>query len=149
VTRGRHRFAGLRRAPRLADAPPPPRGAWCEVTVADLDRSREWLLAGFHAPTLRMARLWLRWQSRRLADLIDPDPGAPWLTGAALGLSDVPGDPAAALRRWPSDIREYARLEQAAAEGSLYVFTVTDDSLRYCLSHRPLFAATLPPVSSQ
>jgi hypothetical protein len=141
VTRGRHRFAGLRRAPHPADTPPP-QGAWCEVTVADLDRSREWLLAGYHAPGPRLARLWLRWQSQRLADLIDPDPGAPWLIGAALRSADVPGDPAAALRRWASDVREYARLQQAAAEGSLYVFTVTDDGLRYALSHRPLLAST-------
>jgi hypothetical protein len=114
------------------------------VTVADLDRSREWLLAGYHAPSPRLARLWLRRQSTRLADLVDPDPGAPWLNAAALRQAEVPGDPAAALRRWPSDVGEYSRLQQAAAEGALYVFTVADDTLRYSLSHRPLLTSAHP-----
>jgi hypothetical protein len=127
----------LQRLLRISN--PSPGGFWCEVTIADLEcRSREWTLAGYRAPDARLARLWLRWQTQRLADLIDPDPGAPWLTGLALHRVERPDDPATALRHWPSDAREYARLQRAAAEGSAYQFSVTDDSLRFTLTNRPL-----------
>ncbi|MGP4111363.1 hypothetical protein ACTWP5_10650 [Streptomyces sp. 4N509B] len=122
------------------------RGSWCEATVAELDRSREWLLAGYHARGARHARRWFRWQTQRLAGLIDPDPDTPWLPELARVPVGSAGrsDAAAALRRWADDVHEHARLTRAASEGSLYVFTVTDDSLRYTLSHRPLHSVPCP-----
>lgn len=136
--------------PDLRPLTPPAReGVWCECTVANLDRSREWLIGGYRAPSPRLAVRWLGRQAEHLADLIDPRPDAPWAPeGLVHPVEDPldveePPDPATALRMWSHDVGEHDQALQTMVDGSLYLFTVADNGLRYCLSTRPILTAQL------
>lgn len=122
--------------------PPARNGLWCECTLAEpgATGAREWLIAGYAAPSPRLAVRWLSSQAARLADLIDPPPDAPWAPARALRLdvSDAPLDPATALRAWPADTAEHDQALTAMRDGALYAFTVADMRMRYALSARPI-----------
>lgn len=122
--------------------PPARNGLWCECTLAEpgAPGAREWLLAGYAAPSPRLAVRWISSQAPRLADLIDPPLDTPWVPTRALRpvALDSPLDPATALRAWPTDVAEHDQALTAMRDGALYAFTVTDLRLRYALSARPI-----------
>lgn len=127
-------------APSLV--PPARNGLWCECVLAEPDDpgAREWLLAGYAAPSPRLAVRWLSSQAPRLADLVDPPLDKQWVPAGVLRVAacDSPLDPATALRAWPTDVAEHDQALTAMRDGSLYAFTVTDLGLRYTLSARPI-----------
>ncbi|MFH8795076.1 hypothetical protein [Streptomyces sp. NPDC017941] len=129
-------------------APPPhlpvTRPWWCECTIAeavDPVRAREWMLAGYSAPSPRLAIRWLAERARHLADHIDPPAEGGWAPAPALRVRRAPDrgpDPAAALRAWTLDEGEHDQVLTAMRDGHFYRFTVTDSSQRYSLSVRPI-----------
>ncbi|NGO68214.1 hypothetical protein [Streptomyces boncukensis] len=140
-------------------APPARHGLWCECTLVQLDDEREWLLAGYRAPSPRLALRWLQHQSHHLSGLIDPRPDMLWAPVGllhplddALDVERAP-DPASALRRWRDDVAEHDQALQAMRDGSLYSFTAADSELRYRLSTRPILAAAsphhIPPITTR
>ncbi|MWA12561.1 hypothetical protein [Streptomyces sp. BA2] len=129
-------------APWLVQVPPARNGLWCECTLAEpaAHSAREWLLAGYAAPSPRLAVRWLTAQASRLADLIDPPLDTQWMPPRALRVAALrPAlDPATALRAWPTDVAEHDQALTAMRDGGLYAFTVTDDRTSYALTARPI-----------
>ncbi|MFH8993246.1 hypothetical protein [Streptomyces sp. NPDC017940] len=131
-----------------AAAPPVPvftvRPWWCECTIAeavDPVRAREWMLAGYAAPSPRLAIRWLAERARHLADHIDPPIEGGWAPAPALRVRRAPErglDPAAALSAWTADEGEHDQARAAMRDGHFYRFTVADSDQRYSLSVRPL-----------
>ncbi|KUF19498.1 hypothetical protein AT728_03695 [Streptomyces silvensis] len=131
-----------------------PRPWWCEYTIAeavDPVRAREWLYAGYAAPSPRLAIRWLVERARHLADHIDPPADGGWAPAPALRVRRAPDrghDPANALRTWTADEAEHDQALAAMRDGRLYRFTVADSDQRYSLSVRPIprtSGRALPP----
>lgn len=119
-------------------------GVWCECTLSVPDFSRTWMFAGYHAPRPRLAMRWLVQTARRLADLIDPEPDAPWAAQGTLHPGEGVQDPAVALRMWPDALHEHQLAVSCMLEGSLYSFTAVGHDLAYGLSTRPLLVTASP-----
>lgn len=86
-----------------------------------------------------LALSWLRGQAHRIADGLDPDPRAPWLSGRVLhqappGLPDVPNE----LRRWCSDDNAQRAARDQLRLGSPLTVNTAD--------HTGLYSLTVWPV---
>lgn len=107
-----------------------------EVSAGDQRRAVS--LGGYAAPSRRLALRWLRGQAERIADALDPDPRAPWLSRAPiqrvpLPLPDAPTD----LRQWARDPGcQKAALERLALGLPVELLT-RDHTGWYCLTARP------------
>lgn len=115
---------------------------WCEITVHSGPYSC--LLRGASAGTPRLAVRWLQSQADRLADLMDPQPGSPWVPVSRRGAvplcyadadaRDVPEE----LRTWSRNTPAHEYAMHALAAGALFRFASGDGSAEISLSARPV-----------
>ncbi|MFD9069476.1 hypothetical protein [Streptomyces lasiicapitis] len=118
---------------------------------------REWMVAGYLAPSARLALRWLTCQACHLADRIDPPLDAPGVPVGVMWAREVHErlDAATFLRTWAAQARnegsdEHEQALDAMREGALYRVTApADDGLIYSLSTRtlvlPIDGCTLQP----
>lgn len=125
-----------------------PKAFRCEATAHDLSGSREILLATYRCRSPRLAARWLRAEAHKLARLLSPAPGAPFLRGAPFAAAgpDVPR-PDAELRAWADDDGVYEHALRSLATSLPLMFTATDYDARYSLRAYPL--SSRRPVPSE
>ncbi|MFX4293191.1 hypothetical protein [Streptomyces bohaiensis] len=123
-------------------------GFWCETVVRCPDAGGEWYLGGQWAATPAEALRWLRSQALRLADALDPRPGAgPLPAGALAAVASSPWSPGRVFRDWADDTA-FLRVQQAAlaagrpvsanARGPDRIRGVGAVDVLYSLSARPV-----------
>lgn len=99
------------------------------------------------AGSRRLALRWLRHQARHIADGLDPDPHAWWVSDAPGALAQLPElrtDVPTALRRWESDDQAHEDALAQLATGSPVAFTVSDCWGRYTLAIWPVSGSAAP-----
>ncbi|GAA1666560.1 hypothetical protein GCM10009680_02650 [Streptomyces yatensis] len=118
----------------------------CAATAHDLSGAREVVLATYRAPTPRLAVRWMQAEALRLARLLDPHPGEPYLGRApVVPTGPMCPRPHAYLYAWA---REPGRYEQALftlAAAESYRVSVADYDARYNLLAAPLLIPPMPP----
>ncbi|MFE7425970.1 MULTISPECIES: hypothetical protein [unclassified Streptomyces] len=96
-------------------------------------------LGGALVASPRLALRWLRGQAERLANGLDPDPGAPWIPRAALrAVPPAERDAPAELRAWAADDKCRGEALDRIASGGEFEFVVRDGACWYRLTARPL-----------
>ncbi|MER6603815.1 MULTISPECIES: hypothetical protein [Streptomyces] len=110
----------------------------CEIAAHRLDLSAYWPLYAYEADSPREALRWARWQARRLADRLDPDPQAPWVPAGALRPvpESVPDAPAE-LRGWCEDWAARLEAMHLLMEGRQVTLAVYDDTAYYTVTVVP------------
>ena len=111
---------------------------WCEVSLTSNGRS--YMLGNSLDTSSRLAVRWLRGEARRVADLMDIPPNAPWLQGISPRPLTALGDwgAAQALRIWAADELQYSEAMSTLTEGSMFQLCVHDEGLGITLSARPM-----------
>lgn len=116
---------------------------WCEVTLSA--SGRDFPISGYQTGTPRLAVRWMREQVARMANLMDPDPGAAWLAAKRAGtrfpLVEVTGsapDAPQELRKWRSDYKRQAAAMETLAVGGWFSFSADDGTTAVNFSARPL-----------
>lgn len=98
-------------------------------------------LGSVSAPSRRLALRWLRGQAHRIADGLDPNPDARWLSaapGALVPLPNMRTDVPTELRRWGADDQAHEDALAQLAAGEPVMFTVADYWGRYTLAIWPV-----------
>lgn len=116
---------------------------WCEITLSA--SGRDFPISGYQAATPRLAVRWMREQTFRMAQLMDPQPDAKWLTAgrrdARVPLIEVTWtapDAPEELRQWRGDHQRQAEAMEILAAGGLVRFSADDGTTAVNFSARPL-----------
>ncbi|MEU3652000.1 hypothetical protein AB0E67_03970 [Streptomyces sp. NPDC032161] len=103
------------------------------------DARTTFYLGGVLVASPRLALRWLRGQAERLANGLDPDPGTPWISRAALRAAPSSGpDAPAELRAWAADDEHQGEALHRLATGAEFEFIARDGACWYGLTARPL-----------
>ena len=123
-------------------------GYWCAVVARGPEAAGEWFLGGYQATAPHLAVRWLRVQALRLADALDPVPGAGvFPAGCLRQVADEQPNPGQVFRLWVMDFRYQGTQLHALAAGRQISVSSADRDVCYSLSARPISVESRMPLS--